>query len=333
MPGNIDSAISFLETQWSSINANKLKGISAELRFEHHLNSAAIRPLYEYIIPGGWILSPGRNTVINPPTQGRIAILPIPTPFSWTDHLPDIAFAAQVLAESYFRQTGIKTYFARFETFGNVQTEAGFQIPQPGNYHTSYALDFYKTGPNGLSYVAMATVMSAFTPRTGNRGMSAHATGRIDRTTVVWADTLIVTNLFWKEYAYYYLKRQFSVSAADLDFFIVGNSGKAYPIEFKSKTTVTDAISGDWFGIDINPFAKLSFFVSLSNNMEALFFIEEVDNNGNTIEWWGVRFSVVLKNCYWVPQPGGRAMGGGGSSTIKIPKVIFSTLVNLLPTL
>jgi hypothetical protein len=64
MPRDLDHAIQFLETQWSSINLNKIKGINAEIRFEAYLNSPAITPLFDYIIPGRWILSPGRNTTL-----------------------------------------------------------------------------------------------------------------------------------------------------------------------------------------------------------------------------------------------------------------------------
>jgi hypothetical protein len=51
MPANIENAQRFLETQWSSINTNKIKGINAELRLESYLNTSVIRELDEYLIP------------------------------------------------------------------------------------------------------------------------------------------------------------------------------------------------------------------------------------------------------------------------------------------
>lgn len=326
MPNNLELAICFLETQWSSITANKIKGINAEIRFEAYLNSPVIRPLFDYIIPGGWILSPEKNTHINPTTKGRIAILPIPTSFSWTQGLNPIPFTAQVLAESYFKQVGITTYFAEFNTNGQSQIENAFALPAKRNYPIPYSLNFYKIGANGLIQVPLVNVTTNFTGRSGLRGMRAYPLNRIDRNDPVWNNTSTVTELFWKEYARYFLHRQFLVSSNDLDFFIVGKSGKAYPIEFKSKMVAVDSSIGDWFGIDVGPFSKLSFFVSLSNNMEALYFIEEVDANGNTIEWWGIKFSELLKTCHWVSQSGGTGMGGGASVTIKVPKVSFQIL-------
>jgi hypothetical protein len=333
MPRNLEFAIQFLETQWSSINQNKIKGINAEIRFEAYLNSQLIRPLFDYIIPGGWILSPGKNVNINPTTMGRIAILPVPKSFSWTQGLNPIPFAAQVLAESYFRQVGITTYFVMYDTNGNPQIENSYVIPARGNYQISYPLEFYKIGANGLVPVHLAQVTSNFTARNGLRGMRAYALNRINRNDPTWNNSTIVTELFWKEYSRYFLHRQFLVSSNDLDFFIVGKSGRAYPIEFKSKTVVVDGSIGDWFGIDVGPFSKLSFFVSLSNNMEALYFVEEIDANGNTIEWWGIKFSQLLKNCHWVSQSGGTGMGGGASVTIKVPKIIFEPLSSFLISL
>ena len=55
-----------------------------------------------------------------------------------------LSFAAQVIAESYFRQVGITTYFVKFDTQGNVQVENAFDIPAQGNYNTSYPLEIYK---------------------------------------------------------------------------------------------------------------------------------------------------------------------------------------------
>ena len=37
MPGSLAQALEFLETQWSSINDNKIKGSEAEIRFRHYL--------------------------------------------------------------------------------------------------------------------------------------------------------------------------------------------------------------------------------------------------------------------------------------------------------
>ena len=333
MPNSNNHAINFLESQWSDKNKNKIKGITAELRFEAFLKTASVSQLYKYLIPGGWIMEPSQNTIINPPTQGRIAIIPIPTAFSWSGNVTTLPFPAQVLAESYFSQVGISTYFTKYDTQRNINIENTFVIPATKNYQTAYTLDFFKISTLGLIPETLPVIMRNFTNRKGLVGLRAYINNKINSNQYPWNDVQLVTNLFWKEYSRYFLHRRFLASANDLDFFLIGLSNKAYPVEFKSKTVVSNSKMGDWFGLDIGPFAKLSYFVSLSNNMEALYFVEEVDKNGLTLDYWGVKFTELLRNCFWVSQAGGKGMGGGVSNTVKIPKSIFRNLQTFLPSL
>jgi hypothetical protein len=333
MPNNRENAIRFLETQWSSINANKVKGIEAEVRFENHLNTAAMSGLYQFIIPEGWIISPGNIRLTNLPTKNRIAILPIPKSFTWSGAINSPSFSGQVLAHSYFQQADIKVYFAECSTILNAANQSNFAIPTRGSYLRSYDINFKKVGAQELVPVPTATVMNNFAPRMGARGMRAYALQRINRALPIWIDNQIVTNLFWKDYVRYFLQRYYVVSNNDLDFFLVSNSGRSYPVEFKSKTAANDSQIGDWFGIDVGPFAKLSYFISLSNNMDAIYVVEEVDVNRNTLDWWAIKFSNLLKGCSWVQQSGGAGMGGGRSATLKVPKAIFTQLNAFLSTI
>jgi len=326
MPNNRENAIRFLETQWSSINDNKVKGIEAEVRFENHLNSPAMSSLYQFIIPGGWIISPGNIRLTNLPTKNRIAVLPIPKSFTWSGVINPPSFSGQVLAHSYFQQAGIEVYFAECGTILNTANEGSFAIPTRGSYLRSYNINFKKVGAQGLVSVPTVIVMNNFAPRMGAKGMRAYALHRIDRALPIWNDNQIVTDLFWKDYVRYFLQRNYVVSNNDLDFFLVSNTGKSYPVEFKSKTAANDSQIGDWFGIDVGPFAKLSYFTSLSNNMDAIYVVEEVDAHRNTIDWWAIKFSDLLKGCSWVQQSGGTGMGGGRSATLKVPKDIFTQL-------
>jgi hypothetical protein len=123
------------------------------------------------------------------------------------------------------------------------------------------------------------------------------------------------------------------VSNNDLDLFIVGQSGSAYPVELKSKSPVVDSSLGDWFGLDVGPFAKMTFFTANSMNTDALYVVQEVDEFRNHIEWLALKFTDLVKNCSWVIQSGGKGMMGGASSTIKIPKAAFTPLDKLLPRL
>ena len=77
MPATLSCALNFLETQWSHVNENKIKGILAELSLRDFLESQDI----DYI-SGGWIVTPGNNTVTPEPTMNRICLIPVSQPFS-----------------------------------------------------------------------------------------------------------------------------------------------------------------------------------------------------------------------------------------------------------
>jgi hypothetical protein len=78
MPSNMNDAIKFLETQWSNINANKLKGIEAEVRFRTWLTQNNV-----HYTSGGWVISSGENTNSKIPSIDKICLLPLSYHFSW----------------------------------------------------------------------------------------------------------------------------------------------------------------------------------------------------------------------------------------------------------
>lgn len=333
MPSDINQALDFLESQWSPRNLNKLKGVAAEIRLEKLLRTPTLMQHYQFIVPGGWIFTPSTNAYTNPATAGRVAVLTIPTAFSWTKGLIEPSTHALSLAQGYFNQVGIPAYFSKFDTGRNISLEGAFIVPGTSNYPVPYPLEFLQATSSGMTNVSINNIMSGFKAKSNKSGNFGHANRRIDHTDLLWNDPVIITALFWKEYTRYFIKTMFSGGSADMDFFLIGISGRAYPIEFKSKTVVNDPKYGDWFGIDFGPFAKLSFFVSMSLNMEAIYFVEEVNSMGLPIAYWGIKFRDLLKCCDWVISSGGRNMSGGTSSTVKIPKTEFQDLASLLSSL
>jgi len=334
MPTNRRVALNFLETQWSSINDNKAKGVIAEIRFKEYLRIEEVSRLYFQVIPGGWIISPGCTwEQCQKPTQNRIAIIPNMTGFEWSGDIQAHSFIAQVIASTYFGQAGIPVYFAEID--GTIAEHVNsFAIPRSQDYSTRYPLLFKTTGTNELVNASIIEMMRCFRFRNGNVGMRAYRTGRLAPDSEPWSNAPTVTELFWKEYVRYYLQKRYLVSNNDIDFFLVGNSRRAYPVELKSKTCVTgDNSTGDWFGLDAGTFVKLAFFVTAGNNMDALYVVEEVDEQYQHQVWWGAKFSTIINGCSWVTQGGGVGMTGGSSTTIKIPKHVFTRLDLLLPNL
>ena len=332
MPASSQDAITFLETQWYSINDNKLKGIHAETAFAKYLVENEV-----HFIPGGWILTPGNNSVTDIPARHKICLLPVSHSFSWS-LLPksDTASPALLSAYNYFQQMGISAYLVEAKN----PDESSFELPLPSSgrhkayYPKPYDLSFKKIAPKG-SYeeTPIEKVFSKFPCRRGNTGLRCNKTGRIDTSLPEWKSPSMIRDLFWFEYARYYCQTSFLTSNNDLDLFIIGQSGSPYPVEIKSKSSAKDDALGEWFGLDIGPFAKMAFFTSNSMNTDALYVVRELNDLRNNVQWHGIKFTELVKSCSWVVQGGGQGMSGGKSATIKIPKAAFQDLTGLLKTL
>lgn len=334
MPPSRQQAINFLETQWSSINDNKIKGIVAELAFKSFLNEQAV-----HYIPGGWIMCPGNKSLNEVPTRQKICLLPRSTTFSWQEPTaPAVApvTPAEIAAYNYFRQVGVKAYLV----CPSEVVEADFTIPQPSHgkerafYPRNYPLEFKSISPVGqLQTNPVEEVFSEFPTRNGNSGLRCSEVNRIVANQAPWTDNEAIARLFWFEYARYFVQVDYLVSNNDLDLFILGPSGSCFPVELKSKAVANDNSLGDWFGIDMGPYAKLAFFTANAMNTDALYVVQEVDANRDHVEWYGIRFTELVRSCSWVGQAGGTGMMGGASSTYKVPKAAFTQLAGLLPTL
>jgi hypothetical protein len=331
----LSEAINFLETQWSSINENKVKGILAELRFKDFLilNN-------HHFVSGGWIVTPGKPTLgLCPvPSHEKICILPRQHRFTWqgVGVQNNSLTPAEMSAYNYFRQVGVRALFAT----PIVIVEAAFELPSPSErrirarYPKPYELQLQEVSPAGsLIPVSPIEAFRRFPMRNGNVGMRCYQTNRIDQQEAPWTSPAVVSDLFWFEYARYFFQVDYLLSNNDLDIFVIGPSGASYPVELKSKASANDSALGEWFGIDIGPFAKLSFFTSNAMNNDALYVVEEVTAQRVHVQWLGIRFTDLVKSCSWVGRSGGTGMMGGASSTYKIPKDAFSSLSTLMATL
>jgi len=333
MPLNLTQAINFLETQWSSHNRaseNKIKGILAEVRFKSFLFKNQVN-----YVSGGWLVIPGNcsKTPLGP--SEKICILPLKHHFTWEEpNIENQTFTvAEINAHSHFSQVGIKTYFAK----PTLIIEQQFELPKPsaGRHRAIYPKK-YKLELLSLDNLSRPVVedpdkvFSLFPKRTGNIGLSCQKTGRIDTSQAPWTIPNVVSDLFWFEYARYYFQRDYLLSNNDLDMFIMGRTRTAYPVELKSKKPANDRCLGEWFGIDVGPFAKLAFFTANSLRSEALFVVEEISDSGQPTNWLGMKFTDLVKSCSWVSVAGGKGMRGGTSNTLKIPKAAFTPLKDLI---
>lgn len=335
----VNDALDFLETQWASANQNKVNGILTEVRFKALLASHKV-----HWTPGGWILTPGNYSITALPTKSKVCLIPQVPQFSW---LPMQSSGAnpslsQVSAFSFFRQMGVDAYFAQISgglpaTFAlpTAKSKRTATSPEkPASYPASLAVQLVQSQPSGAAAVIPASqAFASFPVRSGTRGLRAYSLGRLARSQRPWTDLEVVAELFWFEYVRYYFNRTYLQSNNDLDLFIHGPSGRVYPVEVKGKTPAYDSSIGEWFGIDIGPFAKFSFFTANSNNNDALYVVEEVTAQRNHVAWHAITFTELVKACAWVGRGGGTGMTGGASSTYRVPKAAFSSFTSLLPSL
>jgi hypothetical protein len=333
MPTNIIEAINFLETQWSSINENKTKGILAEIGLKDFLNAEG-----QHVVPGGWIFTPGNNQKVDIPFKEKICIIPRKFDFTWESSVLNVKSItpAEISAYNYFNQLGIPAYFAELD----INNQSQFQLPQkkngkkPANFPRSYQVNLIRLGPNGgMISQNVIDVFRNFPQRINNRGLRVSEVNRIDQNFHPWNNAGVVSDLFCFEYMRYYFQVNYMISNNDLDLFMIGASGAPYPVEIKSKSPGVDKVIGEWFGIDMGPFAKMAFFTTNTMNTDALYIVEEVDDQRAHINWLAIKFTDLVKSCSWVGQAGGKGMMGGNSATYKIPKVAFSNLIDLIPKL
>jgi hypothetical protein len=329
MPATRKDALRFLGTQWSSLTQNKVVGIAAEVEFQNYLAASGI-----HYLPGGWILTPGDNSIAKVPTQARVALIPRAASFPWHPITTGAATHAEISAYHYFRQVGIKVYFVQ-----PVATDVRqFTVPTRTKgrtkacYPRPYDLEFQDMLPSGPAAIPFATAFADFPRRSTGKGLRCYRT-KLKDSEPPWTAPSIVSQLFWFEYCRYFVHSQVKVSSNDIDMFLIGKSGASYPTEIKTKVAADDKALGKWFGIDVGTFAKLAFFTASSMNMDALYVVKEVDEHRAQRDWLGIRFKNLVQACSWVMQAGGTGMTGGSTAILKVPRDAMTPLALLLPTL
>jgi hypothetical protein len=306
MPGlTLSDMRDYLSRSLSSVNANKTNGLLAEIDFRDYL----VRLGFESRVSvGGWVL---RSTA---EAFGEITVAVFPYVIAPDTDLPldpsavDIPLGLHTICAT-MHQLGIRSYFA---------------IPSRGSTASADAIEwnFIQLGlPTSSGPVALDLVADRFKSRTRR-----HNFLRNKSNTTPIPDRCIPEE-FCKENLRVFFQTAFMSEISDIDSVLWGERF-TYPIEIKEKTAAHDKTVGDYFGIDAGPFVKLAHFAARKGNMNALFIVREIVDRDNRAlkKWWFIRFDQLTEFASWVPIAGGRSMGGGASSVIKIPKKRFAEL-------
>ncbi len=138
---------------------------------------------------------------------------------------------------------------------------------------------------------------------------------------------LSIPGLFTNEHIRISLQNKLMTESVDIDAIFWGER-YTYPIEIKEKTPARDSKLGNYFGLDVGPFVKLSFYAAKKGNLHSLFIVREINNteDRNLVNWWFITFEKLAQYASWVFSGGGRNMQGGSSCVVKIPMSEFSEM-------
>jgi hypothetical protein len=298
-------AFSYLSRAYSSQNANKVRGIKAELDFQQYIDGLA--PIRRYS-PGGWILRPNRvpDFGLAPP----VALFPT--------LLQVGASESSIAAENDAIRNSVPAVAAKLQDAG---IHAYLCSPADKNGTAWQATSYGGLVPGGTVPIVRAMKEAGFNVRTKPYNFlkyEADVSGLRD------SSDLALARLMSAESLRVAVHSGFFAEVNDIDTVIWGKD-RVYPAEIKEKTRATDAVIGDWFGLDVGPFAKLAFYAANYQRFSSLFIVREIDSTAerNLVDWRVSDFGTIARRASWVGQGGGKGMSGGRSAVVKVPAGAF----------
>jgi hypothetical protein len=296
----------YLAKSISSLNANKLNGLLAEIDLRNYLAGLGYG---DRVSSGGWIArreGPGQfghhTVVLFPETIVADAQYPLyRTPPEPSQGLHTIC--------ATFHQSGIWSYYC-------TASVGEDNDPLTVNWR-SVQLGLPTTQPNG----PFPGSIQNFRPRERRYGFLRYTT---DTSTIPAPQ---VPEEFSKEHLRIAFSSAFFAEVSDLDGIFWGQQ-YTYPLEIKEKTAADDRALGQFFGLDLGPFVKLAFYAAKRGNLHSLFIVREIDSvvTRRLVGWWFITFDQLAQFASWVPQGGGQNMLGGRSTVVRIPKSEFRPL-------
>jgi hypothetical protein len=297
----------YLSRSISSINANKLNGILAEIDFRHYLQSQGFSGR---VSMGGWIARRvgdgefARNTAVFFPEIIRPNCAYPPN-----RNLPSPDNGLHTICAT-FHQTGISAYYccATIDDTGSLFGDSGEVVWQ------SVQLGL----PTQQAYAPLlASVNPLFTERT--RRFSYLRKSNKTNTSKIRGQAL--AEEFSKENLRIAFQTKYMAEVSDVDGIFWGQQN-TYPLEIKEKTAAFDKRVGFYFGLDVGPFVKLAYYAARRGNLNSLFVVREIESvQSRTLRnWWYITFEQLAKYASWFPMKGGTSMTGGASSVVCIPR-------------
>jgi len=299
----------YLSRSVHSFNRNKLLGVLAETEFRRYLTTLGFA---NQVSAGGWI---SRSEARGDASFAENAIVYFPeiltpgTNYAGTREAPRPHLGLHTICAT-FHQLGIKSYFcsASVDALVNGIPRLTWRCQQLGLPTEQPILEFpsHLTGFNARPEPYNFLRYHANTERLRDE---------------------YVAEEFSKEALRVAFANRFFAQTSDIDGMFWGQR-HTYPIEIKEKTVAQSDAVGEYFGLDVGPFVKLSYFAAKRGNMRSLFVVHQVSDVATRqhVAWHYITFDDLAQCGSWVPIAGGTNMGGGRSSTVCIPKSKFRLL-------
>jgi hypothetical protein len=301
------SMCEFLRNSISSMNANKLNGLLAEVDLRNYLSQIGFAGR---VSPGGWI---ARRVGAGDFGHETVVLFPeVVTPgndYSATRQLPNPSHGLHTICAT-FHQAGIRaSYCAAVLGQDDVASSLSWKAVQLGL-------------PTQQQFAAFPSCLQPFfSQRTRKYNFLRYHT---DTAQIPLGS---VPEEFSKEHLRVAFQNAFMAEVSDVDGIFWGQQF-TYPLEIKEKTPAKDTKLGEFFGLDIGPFVKLAFYAAKRGNLHSLFIVREINNvqARQLVNWWYITYDDLAQYASWVSRSGGTNMQGGGSSVVKIPKAEFKPL-------
>jgi hypothetical protein len=295
----------YLGTSIPSLNANKLRGLLAEVDFRSYLETLGYG---DRVSRGGWIarvVGPGefgRHTAVFFPETVR------PRRAYNAGREPPTALGLHTIAAT-FHQSGVHAYFCAAEVgTANDPRSLSWKAVQLGL-------------PTSQPYRDFPAAIPEFTLRTRAYNFLTNTTD----TTAIPNDA--IPEEFSKEHLRVTFQTHFMQEMSDVDGIFWGQQ-HTYPVEVKEKTPAASSKLGPCFGLDLGPFVKLAFYAAKRGNLHSLFVVREIDDETarNVVQWWVITFDRLAQFASWNPRGGGTSMTGMASTTVLVPRSAFTPL-------
>lgn len=290
----------------ASGNANKLRGMLAEIELRNYLSALGFS---QRISPGGWIARcDGQNTFGHHTVVMFPEVIQPGIPYPMERNPPNPPHGLHTIC-STFHQSGIRAYFCA-PTIATADDALSIEwrcvqlgLPFQQDYDTfPISIDGFRRRPRRYNFLRYSTDASLI-------------------------PEVAVPEEFTKEHLRATFQSTYFSELSPLDGIFWGNKFTC-PLEISEQTSANDRHLGTYFELDVAPFVKFAVLSSERRNLHSLFMVREIDFAGTRglLAWWFTTFDHLARFAPSVTRVRRDRPQGGARTVMKIPRIEFEQL-------